>query len=25
VRVEPCWGATPFANVLIVAERTSRR
>jgi hypothetical protein len=21
VRVEPCWGATPFANVLIVAER----
>jgi SAM-dependent methyltransferase len=22
VRVEPCWGATPFANVLVVAERT---
>ncbi len=21
VRVEPCWGATPFANVLVVAER----
>ncbi len=21
VRVEPCWGATPFSNVLIVAER----
>jgi len=22
VGVEPCWGATPFANVLIVAERS---
>jgi len=21
VRVEPCWGGTPFSNVLIVAER----
>jgi uncharacterized protein (DUF2062 family)/SAM-dependent methyltransferase len=21
VRVEPCWGATPFANVMLVAER----
>ena len=21
VRVSPCWGATPFANVLVVAER----
>jgi SAM-dependent methyltransferase len=21
VRVEPCWGATPFSNVVIVAER----
>lgn len=21
VRVEPCWGATPFSNVLVVAER----
>ena len=23
VRVEPCWGATPFANVLVVAERAA--
>jgi uncharacterized protein (DUF2062 family) len=23
VRVEPCWGATPFANVVVVAERTA--
>ncbi|MGO8998498.1 MAG: DUF2062 domain-containing protein [Polyangiaceae bacterium] len=25
VRVEPCWGKTPFSNVVIVAERSSRR
>jgi SAM-dependent methyltransferase len=25
VRVEPCWGATPFSNVVIVAERTEPR
>jgi uncharacterized protein (DUF2062 family)/SAM-dependent methyltransferase len=25
VRIEPCWGGTPFSNVLIVAERARAR
>jgi hypothetical protein len=25
VRVEPCWGATPFANVLVVGRRRGQR